>query len=260
MSQCHVREPSPRKDCSVLKTIDGLAGQPFPAREVFRGMDNPLPILRRNIPAKLQQRPVYVYVLTTVKVRNGSFVQTGSAPNFQGSYISLCTCKHKDRASAPRSGCRGPDEADPWKGIWVAGLCSRTESRPRGLFYLMLVGQTFASHAECWRGLGGPSAKSAHRDPFGDIYEPLVQADSAPWSERSYKPHLAEHCHNSRARKYDIVTSHYNRHPQLLVGDPKQSFLWSEPRVTLTTAADSHWKSAHHRFYPQLEDLLSILR
>jgi len=42
---------------------------------------------------------VYGYVLTTVKGDgSGGFVQTGSAPNFQGGLITLCTCKHWMRA------------------------------------------------------------------------------------------------------------------------------------------------------------------
>ena len=109
----------------------GLSGQPFPNRGVLaNSMDTPLAVLRRTIPNALQQSPVYAYILTSVKVRQGQFVQDGSGPNFQGGYISLCTCKHKDRASAPPRDCRGianPD--DPWEGVWVAGLCSLKEAR-----------------------------------------------------------------------------------------------------------------------------------
>lgn len=36
---------------------------------------------------------VYCYIVTSVKDRGGLFVQTGSAPNFQGGLITLCTCK-----------------------------------------------------------------------------------------------------------------------------------------------------------------------
>ena len=126
----------------------------------------------------------------------------------------------------------------------------------------MLVGQTFGSHAACWKGLGGPVGKSAHTHPFGDIYEPRHGVAGSPWSEASYKDHLPGHCHDSNGRRIDIEVSYYakKRHPQLLVGDPERSFLWSSPRITLTPDADTDWATAHHRFYPSLTDFLSMLQ
>jgi hypothetical protein len=243
-----------------LKPATVTDGQPFPKRGALAdNLNTPLALLRR-IPQTMQQRPVYVYILTTVKVRNDAFVQTGSAPNFQGGAISLCTCKHKDRSSPPPPGCRGQNTDDPWQGIWVAGLCSPSQTRPRGLFYLMLIERTFASHADCWHGLARPMAKSAHRSPFGDVYEPLERAERHPWSERSYRPHLAGHVHSAAARKKDIEVSYYKRHPRLLVGAPRHSYLWSAPYVTLKIAADDDWQSAHHRFCPQLSTFLSTLQ
>ena len=141
-------------DDSCSNALDVASSQLFPSRGVLaRNLDTPLAVLRQTIPSILQQRPVFVYIVTSVKVRNGEFVQIGSGPNFQGGYISLCTCKHKDRASPPRQNCRGPERSNPWKGVWVAGLCSPNQVRPRGLFYLMLVGQTFESHTACWHRL-----------------------------------------------------------------------------------------------------------
>ena len=262
MGSCCKTASSNRTGSSVPSAIHVLSGQPFPNRGVLaNSMDTPLAVLRRIIPNALQQCPVYAYTLTSVKVRQGQFIQDGSGPNFRGGYISLCTCKHKDRASAPPRDCRGianPD--DPWEGVWVAGLCSLKEARPRSLFYLMLVGQTFASHAACWRALSHPLAKSAHRNKFGDIYEPLPAAEDSPWSARSYMPHLHNHCHGSAGRKKDIEVSYHGRHPRLLVGDPKLSFLWSAPQITLTPAWDNDWRTAHHRFFPQLSSLLATLR
>ena len=248
-------------DDSCLNALDVASSQLFPSRGVLaRSLDTPLAVLRRTIPSILQQRPVFVYIVTSVKVRNGEFVQIGSGPNFQGGCISLCTCKHKDRASPPRADCRGPERSNPWKGVWVAGLCSPNQVRPRGLFYLMLVGETFESHAACWHGLSRQSAKSAHRHPFGDIYEPLPGADDAPWSATSYMAHLPGHCHNPAGRKMDIGVNYYGRHPRLLVGDPARSFLWSAPHINLVPAEDDDWKSAHHRFFPRLSSFLSTIR
>jgi hypothetical protein len=235
-------------------------GQPFPARGLLAdNLNSPLALLRRISPPLLR-RPAYVYILTTLSVRKDAYVQRGSAPNFQGGAISLCTCKHKDRSSPPPVGCRGPIADDPWQGIWVAGLCSPSQLRPRGLFYLMLVDRTFASHAACWHGLGRPLAKSAYRSPFGDIYEPIERAGHHAWSELSYRPHRRDHVHNPLARKKDIEVSYYGRYPRLLVGVPRLSYLWSAPHITLDEVSDSNWRSAHHRFFPHLRTFLETLR
>jgi hypothetical protein len=77
-----------------------------------------------------------------------------------------------DRSSPPPKSCRGPNTEGPWQGVWVAGLCSSTQVRPRGLFYLMLVETTCGSHAGAWKTLESPVPKSAHLDRFGDVYEP----------------------------------------------------------------------------------------
>jgi hypothetical protein len=257
------RTPPRQGRCSAPTPSAALSFQPFPTRgRLARRLDSPLGSLRRVIPTVLQECPLYVYIVTSAKVLDGAFAQTGSGPNFQGGFITLCTCKHKDRASPPKPGCRGSNPNDPWKGVWVAGLCSPSQARPRGLFYLMLVERTFASHAACWTGLGHPSQKSAHRHPFGDVYEPRASASGSPWTEASYKDHLPEHCHDSKGRRTDIEVSYYTmkRHPRLLVGDPEWSFLWRAPRITLTPHADTDWATAHHRFYQELSDFLPTLR
>jgi hypothetical protein len=258
MNSCQVARSSRRKHCWIPNQLHEF--QPFPERgPLARAINIPLTMLRRTIPEGLHTRPVYAYIITTVKTRDGEFFQEGSAPNFQGGCITLCTCKHKDRASAPRPDCHGPDAAEPWNGIWVAGLCSRNAARPRGLFYLMLVNQTFEHHAACWHGLSRPSAKSAHRDKFGDVYEPLSRASELPWSEKSYMGTVPGHVHDDlRSRKRDIAKTYFGRPSTLLVGDPKRSYLWSAPNICLTS--DAEWGTAHHRFIPQLNELLLMLQ
>jgi hypothetical protein len=263
MSSCGTKQSSDPTSCSSPNAFADLRSQPFPTRGPLASrMDSGPAGLCHCIPESQQRNPVYVYIVTTVKVQGARFVQEGSAPNFQGGSISLCTCKHKDRASPPPLGCRGPNRDDPWKGVWVAGLCSPSQARPRGLFYLMRVEATFPSHAKCWEGLGRPLAKSAHIHPFGDIYEPLPAAFDAPWSKENYKGHLSGHCHGPGDRKKDIEVGYYSmqRHPRLLVGDVRRSFLWSAPQITLNFRADADWKTAHHRFYPRLSDFLSLLQ
>lgn len=214
--------------------------------------------LNARIGSELLKRPVYSYIVTTAKIEGSKFRQTGSAPNFQAGRITLCTCKHKDRASPPPERSRGPNQDDPWKGIWVAGLCSSSQVRPRALFYMMLVGETCGHHAAAWQSLHSPLAKSAHRHPFGDIYEPLKLPCQQPWTSSSYKVHLPGHAHDIKGRDYDIERSFHGRHPRLLVGDPRHSYLWSRPMLTLQVDVDEKWTSAHHRFYATLSEFLEL--
>src|SRR5882757_863220 len=102
-------------------------------------------------PATLRDQPVYAYIVTTIKTKSPDFQlqQTGSAPNFAGGRITLCTCKHKDRATFHPSS----DLQDPWKNVWVAGLTSKTEDPSRALAYLMCVERSFASQWELWHAL-----------------------------------------------------------------------------------------------------------
>jgi hypothetical protein len=236
------------------------SAQPFPTTDPLRkNLNSSIAKIRRST-APFLPRPVYSYVMTTVENPGGTLFQTGTAPNFQGDRITLCTCKHKDRCSPPPIGKRGPCPLEPWWGVWVAGLCSRTKCQPRALFYLMLVNGSYESPAAIWNALSAPAVKSAHKNDFGDIYEPLTQPCPSPWLESSYKPHRPTHRHDAKARCDDIETEHWGRHPRLLSGDPDHSYLWSKPMVSLTIKADDDWKSAHHRFFDSLDAFLLILQ
>src|SRR5437667_6972431 len=116
--------------------------------------------LRKSAAATLCEQPVYAYIVTTIEtIRDFQLRQRGSAPNFDGGRITLCTCKHKDRATFHPSS----DPHDPWKNVWVAGLTSRSEDPSRSLAYLMCVERSFLSQRELWRFLpdGCRRAKSA---------------------------------------------------------------------------------------------------
>ena len=66
--------------------------------------------------ADLRDEPLYAYIVTSIKTTPDLLLQqTGSAPNFQGGRITLCTCKHKDRATYHLSKYLD----DPWKNVWV---------------------------------------------------------------------------------------------------------------------------------------------
>lgn len=179
-----------------------------------------------------QQGTVYCYVLTTVKDAGGVFVQVGSAPNFQGGLVTLCTCKGQMRAGK---------EVDAWRGIWIAGITG-AQAGPLGrgyLFYLMRVARAFASHGDLWEWMWAHApeaakAKSADKHPLGDVYHPRdTGAGGKPFDPSAYILPHRDHPHRVSGEWLKDVDyrSGYGRRPALLVGDPYQSFLWSEPRV-----------------------------
>src|SRR5262249_56622494 len=115
----------------------------------------PLPLL----PARLGQLNdgAYSYVVRTVEWNHETvtFEQHGSAPNFQGDVLTLCTCKHQMRASRA---------AEDWRGVWLAGFTSRTIlDGQHWLFYLARIQSAHESHADPLSHLGGrpPRAKAA---------------------------------------------------------------------------------------------------
>lgn len=177
---------------------------------------------------------VYCYVLTTVKDAGGEFAQVGTAPNFQGGLVTLCTCKGQMRAGR---------DVHAWEvgDIWIAGVAG-AEAGPLGaghLFYLMRVERAFASHRDLWTWLVAHApkaarAKAADKHPLGDVYRPR-DPDGDPYDPADYVPPCRDYRHAGGEAWHEDVNyqSTYGRRPALLVGDPRNSFLWSEPRVSL---------------------------
>jgi hypothetical protein len=214
-----------------------------------------LPSILAGLPAILRKRPVYSYVVTTAKLRHSGFVQTGSGPNLLGGAITLCSCKHKDRCSAPKY--EGPNASDPWKGIWIAGICSITQHRPNALFYLMLVERTFASQYAAWYSRGAiPNkyAKAAHLSPLGDLYKPNSRHIHNRLDPQDYVASIAGHKHDEKWRKKDIAAQYYGRPHTLLVGDQHQSYAWSRPTQVLKKS----FAPAHHRYFRTLSDFVAL--
>lgn len=150
--------------------------------------------LLRSIPAVLQDHPVYSYVVTTIEILPGlQLHQTGSAPNFHGGRITLCTCKHRDRAMFYPSGNR----SKPWDDVWVAGVTSRSFNPVWTLAYLMLVEDTFRDQWTIWNHVppNARNAKSASRSVIGDLYEPKLGASANPHSPANYQSPMAGHVH-----------------------------------------------------------------
>lgn len=181
-------------------------------------------ILRCKSDAKAE---FYVYVLSSVEIKNGCFVQKGCGPNFQGDCISLCTCKHQMRSRPPEDG---------WRGVWIAGFTSRQLSGNHALFYLMRVGSAFTSHFAFWHEAKiserTKQAKSASSDRFGDIYRP-VPGNRKPFQIQSYRKPIEDHCH--RRGICDTTWGNDIRYrtrsgtrPAMLIGERSLSFLWTK--------------------------------
>lgn len=79
-------------------TQDEEKGQPFPKGNLLEGnMNRSLECLKEKL--KNEKALLYIYILTTIEIdkddpSDKTFIQTGSAPNFQGGHITLCSCKH----------------------------------------------------------------------------------------------------------------------------------------------------------------------
>jgi hypothetical protein len=140
-------------------------------------------------------------------------------------------------------------------GCWIVQFES---SSPAWALLSDACRTTCGSHAAAWKALDSPVAKSAHRSRFGDIYEPRQTLSPQPWRDSSYESHLRDHVHDAKGRAYDIERTFHGRHPRLLIGDSRHSYLWSRSLITLHESADADWASAHHRFYPRMADFLTL--
>jgi len=133
---------------------------------------------------------IYAYVLTTIKSsKNNDFIQTGSAPNFQGFVITLCTCKHFLRTWK---------DVDKWKDIWIAGFTSIKilNDNKNYLFYLMKIENAFSSFYELWSWLSDEDRKikNARFNKLGDIYEPK-RTIKDPHNPLNYYSPIKNHVH-----------------------------------------------------------------
>ena len=205
--------------------------QEFPAAGSLR--DN-LNLDRRQLSERLRgaQGTVYCYIVRTVQRVNGCFAQTGSAPNFQGNRLTLATCKWSMRVAKAH--------AEEWQGAWIAGLTGAHVGGPDGnyLFFLMRVGHQFASQRDLWQWFADHlpealDAKAADRHRLGDLYRPIDFA-GAPNDPNTYATPRQDHVHRENDYWHrDIAYQLYGRWPTLLVGDPADSYLWSEPLIRM---------------------------
>lgn len=214
--------------------------QPYPQEgQLAKGLDiEPHALKSRLSSREFEGDTVYCYVVATVRNDNDHFCQTGSAPNFQGDLITLCTCKHHMRTFR---------RLDEWLGKWIAGFTGVEAGRGTNeLVYLMRIGCAFDSHRDLWYSSGLTSAtreaKAADKNQLGDVYRPL-SATVPRFRPLSYIEPTEGHAHRQANcgacsgggtwRKDVNYRSRSGRRPALLVGDPKLSFLWDKPMVGL---------------------------
>lgn len=200
---------------------------------------------------------LYSYIITSVELSDDRFVQQGSAPNWQGKYLTLCTCKHRMRTSVS---CKD------WSGRWVAGFTSRRKMPPpHKLVYLMRVGWAFDSHLNMWRSPDLPQdmkrAKAAHLDKYGDLFWPKYRSldpdNPSRYEPGNYRPPIAGHGHKPLSGWHnDICHIGFGGRPAaLLVGDPDYTFIWRGPSVcTLRQLWIGHKKWPLRDFLSQLKE------
>jgi hypothetical protein len=210
--------------------------QPFPTAGLLsRNLDLEKSQLINELVGKTQDEVrVYSYVMTSVVRHGDKLEQTGSGPNFQGGCLTLCTCKHKMRASL---------SVKEWQNQWIAGFTSH-KCGEHWLFYLARVKHVYESHRELWNALrpAVQERKSARSSCLGDLYEPKCPSECiGEFDPSHYYTPIAGHSHHKRACdngwRIDInyKLKKLKRKPKhnaaLLVGDPEFSFLWQEPML-----------------------------
>jgi hypothetical protein len=256
-----------RNRCATIETTNGCqigqdvhTVQPFPSsRSLANNANLPLPILSAQLQAV--GGAAYSYVVRTVKLKKESepvcFEQTGSAPNFQGGVLTLCTCKHQMRSRL---------SVDDWEAqVWIAGFTSRTiHEGERWLFFLAKVKSAHDSHGDLWGSMDADTRKekAAHVHLLGDMYEPIKPklTGDARFSPRRYlMPPIHAHRQypGDNGWKNDINYRHAakTRQPPLLVADLRQTFLWNEPTIFL---AHNHCRD--YLKWSSLQELVSQLR
>jgi hypothetical protein len=227
---------------------------PFPKRGLLAdNLNRPLSRFPKSVTGCVNA--AFSYIVRSVKLdrENEVFEQHGSAPNFQGDRLTLCTCKHQMRASLTTT---------QWESdVWIAGFTSRCLfERRHWLFYLTKVDAAYESHSDLWDNLPAKArkAKNASQHFLGDLFEPGSNdlAGDDRFVPQNYRtpPHHTHHKHrHDDGWHNDINYRHAGKfgHPPLLVGDPELTFLWGKPTIYLDHAHCrnySRWASVKELF------------
>lgn len=231
--------------------------QLFPNNGILaRNIGLPLPKIKTTLGGR--QGIAYSYIVRSVKFNRETtrFEQHGSGPNFQGGCLTLCTCKHRMRASR---------SADSWSGSWIIGVTSRTiHDGKHWLCFLAKIQSAYESHSDLWNDLDANTrnAKAAHKHYLGDVYRPKrprlqgdVRFSSDHYVEPSYHTH--HNPKNPMGWKNDIEYRKASRfgYASLLVADPSHTFVWDKPLIVFV---GDHCRDFHK--WLRLTELLDRLR
>jgi hypothetical protein len=232
-----------------------LDHQPYPQQgQLAKTLNLTLGTLRSRLAdIELQGATVYCYVIATIQFDGRGFLQTGSAPNFQGDLITLCTCKHFMRTFL---------DAPGWQGKWIAGFTGvEAGSGRNALVYMMRVAHAFESQRDLWLSEALTSAareaKAADRDKFGDVYQPISEQGN-PFDPVSYREPGQNNVHAEGPEWHKDIAyvTRAGRRPALLVGQSGLSFLWSKPMLLHPSALHrGQKKSRLGTLLQQMQDL-----
>lgn len=232
--------------------------QPFPKTGILsKNFDKSVKYLKKHFGQSSDG--VYSYIVRSIAVGD-QFEQWGTAPNFQGGCITLCTCKHQMRSRLPTK---------EWRGKWLAGFTSRAHGGDHWLFYLAKIESAYESHAKLWNLLPNSvrQAKSSRCFQLGDLHEPKGNLiDTNQFDPADYHTPVSGHSHRRNAcdngwiididyRRKKNLKKKPQRRSALLVCEPRLSFLWKSPKIRL--------KENHVRDYQRwetLDDFLAALK
>jgi len=233
--------------------------QPFPIKGLLKSNLN---LNIEELINKVQDqniKTIYAYVLTTIEYSQNEFVQTGCAPNYQGEFITLFTCKRYMRSFHTK---------EYWKNnVWIAGITGSNSPMSNKLFYFMKVKETFISQFEAWNyfNVSIRKDKSASCNFLGDLYEPKfadILIEEQFDVEKYIKP--KNHVHLTTKKILIEETEYYrdlnymNRfggRQFYLLGDPNYSFLWSKPLIKIKS--DSHPRTKKYNSFDSFKKTIT---
>lgn len=192
---------------------------------------------------RLNENPasIYFYIVNSIEWNGSQLEQRGSAPNSDGGYFTLCTCKHFMRTFRA---------VTDWPGIWIGGFTAKPAVTDRNfLVYLMHVGWAYSSQRDLWQSSAIPlrtkRAKAAHKNTHGDLFEP-TSFDKSEFDPTAYKPPAPQHSHAAHADWHkDVAYEKKGKRPALLVGTPDLTFVWDSPLISYVNQLSRGQKQLH---------------
>ncbi|MER0170547.1 MAG: hypothetical protein DU489_08080 [Nitrosomonas sp.] len=211
ISQC---EKSGAKECQDLSGWEGITYEELLVR------------LKKYINEEVR---IYTVATTSLNKKTNRICHSGSGPNLEGKFATLCTCKHSMRQY---------HTLDEWKSVWILGLTSRAINKGFSgihyLFYMMKIEQAFESHKDLCQYLNKQNYlalqhKSAVRNRLGDIFEPKLSC-TEPLNPKMYKTPHKNHSHGLDNNWNDDIV-YKGKSAPLLLGDVNNTFVWPQPKI-----------------------------